>query len=243
MDMIKRTEADLFEPIKEFFQKDGYTGDGEVGSIDLYMEKNGLSVAVELKKTLDLKAIEQAALDQKTCDLVYIGIYKPRDLFSRANKSKIYLLKRLGIGLILVSERTMTVELFSEPVVSELSNFQKRHKEKTAKLKKEFQERKIKENIGGVNKTKRMTSYKEDSLIVLYHLKNLGGQASPKILREQSGINKTTGILYDNYNGWFEHVGKGLYRISTKGESALKEYQEAVEKLICYRSIFTYSPF
>jgi len=232
MNMIKHTEADLFEPIKEFFEKSGFTGDGEVGSIDLYMEKNGLSVAVELKKTLDLKAIEQAAIDQKTCDLVYIGIYKPRDLYSKANKSKIYLLKRLGIGLIMVSERTMEVEQFSEPIVSELSNFQKRHKKKTEKLKKEFKERKIRENTGGVNKTKRMTSYKEDCLVVLYHLQNLGGQASPKLLRETSGVAKTAGILYDNYNGWFEHVGKGLYRISPKGETALNEYKEALEKLV-----------
>lgn len=231
METAKYKESDLFEPIREFFRKDGFTGDGEVGTIDLYLEKDGLSVAVELKKTLDLKAIEQAALDQKNCDLVFIGIFKPKDLYSKANKNKIYLLKRLGIGLILVSERTLDVELYAEPVVSELSNFQKRNKKQTEKLKKEFRERKLKGNIGGVSKTKRMTAYREDSLVVLYHLNRLGGQASPGELRNQSGVAKTTGILYDNYNGWFEHVDKGQYRISPKGNDALNEYRAEIEKI------------
>lgn len=227
----KYKEADLFEPVREFFRKDGFTGDGEVGTIDLYLEKDGMSVGVELKKTLDLRAIEQAALDQKTCDLVYIGIFQPGDIYSRANKDKVYLLKRLGIGLILVSERTMKAELFSEPVVSELSNFQKRNKKKTEKIKKEFRERKLKGNIGGVSRTKRMTAYREDSLLILYHLDRLGGQAEPKELRDLSGIRKAAGILYNNYYGWFEHADKGVYRISEKGKNALKDYKKEIAGL------------
>ena len=57
-------EKDLFEPIKEYFSALGYSCDGEVNDIDMYMQKDGESVAVELKQSIDFKAIRQAALRQ-----------------------------------------------------------------------------------------------------------------------------------------------------------------------------------
>ena len=98
-------EKDLFLPIKAYFEAYGYTCDGEVQDIDLYMEKGDESVAVELKQELDFKAVQQAALRQKLTDTVYIGIFKPKDMGRRAFQDKLYLLKRLGIGLIVVSRR------------------------------------------------------------------------------------------------------------------------------------------
>ena len=64
-------EKDLFLPIKTYFEQFGYICDGEVNDIDLYMEKEDESVAVELKQTLDFKALQQAALRQKITDIVY----------------------------------------------------------------------------------------------------------------------------------------------------------------------------
>ena len=225
-------ESDLFEPIKKYFTDMGYCGDGEVDRIDLYLEKDGLSTAVELKQTLDFRSIQQATIDQKTCDFVYIGIFRPRDLFSRSGKDKIYLLKRLGIGLICVSAKTGTVEVICDPVVSELSSFQKRSKEKTEEIKAEFRKRRIRSNPGGVNKTGLMTAYKEDALAVLSRLDQLGGESTCKSIRQLTGNPKTTGILYDNYYGWFENVSKGVYKITEKGHEALKDYQPAIEKLL-----------
>ena len=57
-------ERDLFEPIKTFFEEQGYVCDGEVNDIDIFMQKEDDSVAVELKQTLDFRAIQQAALRQ-----------------------------------------------------------------------------------------------------------------------------------------------------------------------------------
>ena len=45
-------EKDLFGPIKEYFKQYGYVCDGEVEDIDLYMEKEDKSVAVDLLDTL-----------------------------------------------------------------------------------------------------------------------------------------------------------------------------------------------
>ena len=224
-------EKDLFEPIKTYFEGYGYTCDGEVHDIDLYMEKEDQSVAVELKVTLDFKALQQAALRQKITDFVFIGIFRPKDLFSKGFQDKLYLLKRLGIGLIVVSKRTHAVEIVLEPVVSELSNFQVHNQKKRIALASEFQRRKVKSNTGGVSKTKLITSYREDALLVLDALCELDGEASTKDIRTYSGIKKATAILYDNYYGWFEHVKPGIYRLSEEGYAALEEFEYALRAL------------
>ncbi|MBP5530371.1 MAG: hypothetical protein J6X80_10015 [Lachnospiraceae bacterium] len=224
-------EKDLFEPIKEYFSALGYSCDGEVNDIDLYMQKDGEDIAVELKQTLDFKAVRQAALRQKIVDTVYIGTFMPKNLHSRENKEKIYLLKRLGIGLIVVSKRTGTVQTVSEPVVSELVSFKVRNKKKKAALKKEFTKRKVKSNVGGVTGTKLMTGYREDALLVLDSLKELGGEASPRAVKAICNVEKTPNILRDNHYGWFVHADKGLYALSDKGSEALKEYADSIKIL------------
>lgn len=222
-------ESDLFEPIKKYFTDNGCSGDGEVEGIDLYLEKDGLSTAVELKKTLDFKAIQQAALDQRTCDFAYIGIFRPGNLNSKANRNKIYLLKRLGIGLICVSPRSGTVEVVCDPLVSELSAFQRNHRKERETVKAEFQNRRTRNNVGGVHQTRLLTAYREEALWILYCLDRMGGQGDCKRVRELTGNPKSTGILYKNYDGWFSSVARGVYGISEKGRTALEAYREVIE--------------
>ena len=224
-------EKDLFEPIKNYFENQGFVCDGEVKKIDLYMEKENTSVAVELKQTLDFRAVQQAALRQKIVDIVYIGIFMPKNLRSKAYKEKVYVLKRLGIGLIGVSKKTFTVEILNEPIVSELSSFQQKNKKQKEALTKEFQKRKVKSNTGGVHGTKLMTAYREDSLLVLDALLELGGEATTKNVRELSGVEKTTAILHDNYYGWFLKVKKGVYKVEDAGLKAVEEFEDAIRVL------------
>lgn len=224
-------EKDLFNPIKEYFEGYGYICDGEVNDIDLYMEKGDENVAVELKQTLDFKSVQQAALRQKLTDHVYIGIFKPKDLYSGSFRDKIYLLKRLGIGLIVVSKRSKTVEIISEPVVSELSSFQRRNKKKKEALSKEFQKRKSKNNIGGVHGTKLITSYREDALLVLDALLELGGEASTRDIKAICNVEKTTKILYYNHYGWFVKVGTGKYQVAEEGLKAVEEFEDTIRIL------------
>lgn len=224
-------EKDLFRPIKEYFEKNGYVCDGEVNDIDLYMECNGKSVAVELKQTLDFKAVQQAALRQKITDTVFIGIFRPRDMYSSSFKDKLYILKRLGIGLIVVSEKTKQIEIVSEPVVSELSLFQRTNKYKKKALESEFKRRKVKNNVGGVHAKKLMTGYREDALLVLDALTELGGEATSREVKNLSGVEKATSIMYSNYYGWFENVEKGRYKVSKEGYDALLEFEDALYAL------------
>ncbi|MCR4961600.1 MAG: hypothetical protein K6A74_09105 [Lachnospiraceae bacterium] len=224
-------EKDLFDPIKEYFEGFGYVCDGEVNDIDLYMEKGEERVAVELKVTLDFKAFRQAALRQKITDHVFIGTFTPSNMNSREFKEKLYLLKRLGIGLIIVSKRSGRVEIVNEPVVSELSSFQIRNKGKKEALSAEFQRRKAKVNKGGVRHAKLVTGYREEALLILDALVSLGGFAKTKAIRELSGIEKTTSILYGNYYGWFVRQGTGVYGVSDAGYDALEEFEDALYAL------------
>ncbi len=225
-------EKDLFQPIKTYFEGFGYLCDGEVGDIDLYMEKGDESIAVELKQTLDFKSVQQAALRQKLTDIVYIGIFKPKDLYRRSFQDKIYILKRLGIGLIVVSKRSKSIEIVSEPIVSELSTFQRRNKGKKAALSTEFKRRKTKSNTGGVHGTKLITSYREDALLVLDALLELGGEATTRQIRALSGVEKTTPILYQNHYGWFASTGtSGHYQVAEPGLMAVEEFEEAIRML------------
>ena len=224
-------EKDLFLPIKAYFEAYGYTCDGEVQDIDLYMEKGDESVAVELKQELDFKAVQQAALRQKLTDTVYIGIFKPKDMGRRAFQDKLYLLKRLGIGLIVVSRRSKAMEIVSEPVVSELSVYQQHNKGKKKRLSTEFQKRKAKNNTGGVHATKLITSYREEALLVLDALMELGGEATTREIRALSGVAKSTQILYHNHYGWFSGVSTGRYRVEEPGYRALEEFEDTIRIL------------
>jgi hypothetical protein len=224
-------ERDLFLPIKTYFENFGYVCDGEVKGIDLYMENGEKNVAVELKQTLDFKSVQQAALRQKITDIVYIGIFKPKDLYSSAFKDKLYLLKRLGIGLIVVTKRGQTVEIVSEPIVTELSSFQKRNVGKRKALSEEFHKRKTKNNIGGVNGTKLITGYREDALLVLDALTALSGEGSSRKVREVSGVANATRIMYQNYYGWFCNVSTGYYKVTETGRNALEEFSGVIAAL------------
>lgn len=225
-------EKDLFGPIKDYFTKMGYTCDGEVDGIDLYMEKGDETAAVELKVSLDFKVVIQAALRQKLVDTVYIGTFSNRNIRAAAFRDKVYLLKRLGIGLILVSKRSKAVNIVSDPVVSELASFKARNKSRSRHLAGEFEHRRTKLNVGGVNKTKLITSYREDALLVLNALAELGGEATPKQVKEFCGIEKSCKILHANYYGWFENVRRGTYCILPAGYDALEEFEEVLLALM-----------
>ena len=225
-------EADLFGPIKAYFEALGYSCDGEVRDIDLYMEKDGVTVAVELKKTLDFKAVQQAALRQKVADDVFIGVFRPKDMRSSAFTDKLYLLKRLGIGLIIMASSTKAVTVVSDPVVSPLSTFRSHSKRKREAVEKEFKKRKTKLNVGGVHGAKLITGYREDTLLVLDALCSLGGESDTRTIHKSSGIEKTAAILRANYYGWFIKTGKGTYRISESGYNALEEFEPVLKALM-----------
>ena len=224
-------ERDLFGPVKEYFEKQGYICDGEVEDIDLYMERGEEHVAVELKVDLDFKALRQAALRQKYVETVYIAVFKPKSLKNTAYRDKLYLLKRLGIGLLLVSKRSLEVQVANEPLVTELSVYQKQNRNKKKKLTAEFSKRRTKNNVGGVRGEKLISAYREDALLVLDACAELGGEVKGREVRKFCNIEKTADILRSNYYGWFEKIETGVYRVTDAGYAALEEFEDTVYKL------------
>ncbi|MBR4277164.1 MAG: hypothetical protein IKQ28_01900, partial [Lachnospiraceae bacterium] len=144
---------------------------------------------------------------------------------------KLYLLKRLGIGLLLVSKRSLEVQVANEPVVTELSVYQRQNQNKKKKLNTEFSKRRTKNNVGGVRGEKLISAYREDALLVLDACAELGGEVKGREVRKLCNIEKTADILRADYYGWFEKIETGVYRVTDAGYAALEEFEDTVYKL------------
>ncbi|HYK73891.1 MAG TPA: DUF2161 domain-containing phosphodiesterase, partial [Pseudoneobacillus sp.] len=101
------------------------------------------------------------------------------------------------------------------------------NKRKREQLLKEIEGRNGDYNIGGSNKTKIMTAYKE-SCIQIATLLKLHGSLTPKLLRQMGTGDKTLAILNKNYYGWFDKIQRGTYAISEKGKKELVEFPQQV---------------
>ena len=67
-------ETDLFLPLKHFYEKLGYSVEGEVKACDVLAKAGRDFLAIELKQDLNLKVILQAVNRQKLFDVVYIAV-------------------------------------------------------------------------------------------------------------------------------------------------------------------------
>jgi len=167
-----------------------------------------------------LKLVYQALDRQKLADKVYIALPKKVLNQTKSNvKHFINLLKRLEIGLIVVSDShaEVLVETFGFDLKRSISS----SKKKKDKLIKEFSLRKSDANIGGT-KDKKMTHYREKVIEIAKYL-NEFGQKSPKEIALYTGIKDTPNILRKNYYLWFLNVERGIYQLSEIGKKALTD--------------------
>jgi len=220
-------ESDLYLPIKNFFTELGYLVKAEVKDADVTAIKDDEVVIIEMKTSLNVKLLYQACQRQRLTDYVYVAIPKPsyKVYRSKSFKEKLYLLKRLHLGLLLVSD-TVKVELDPKPFSVQAS--QRVSKKKKQIHLKEFQNRMGDSNIGGVTKTKIMTAYKEQTILIaseLYEPKSI------KELKAIHGFQKTSSILQKNFYNWFERVERGVYQLSEKGRKDLLQYETFINEM------------
>ena len=100
-------------------------------------------------------------------DLVYVVIPRAEEGCKKHTewRNMLKLMKKLDIGIITVA---MDSELKTVDIVSVPSGHSQKHNSnKKSKLSKEFKDRNINENIGGINKTKILTAYKEKCIHAL----------------------------------------------------------------------------
>ncbi|MFC3798509.1 DUF2161 family putative PD-(D/E)XK-type phosphodiesterase [Cohnella sp. GCM10012308] len=98
-----------------------------------------------------------------------------------------------------------------------------------AKLLKEFAGRSGDYNVGGSNKRKLVTAYRERALQCALALRCSDAPAlAPRQVGALTGVADPGQLLRSNYYGWFAKAGRGLYALTPAGHDALLEYGEAV---------------
>ncbi|WP_409252977.1 DUF2161 domain-containing phosphodiesterase [Bacillus sp. SCS-153A] len=223
----KILESDLYKPIQKHFTKAGYKVNGEVRDCDLTAVKGEELIIVELKLNLTVDLLIQATKRQKLTDLVYIAIPRPKNMRSRRWKDICHLTRRLELGLITVSaaNKVPKPQFIHHPEPFDAGKSKRNSSRKRNALLAEIEGRSADYNIGGSNKTKIMTAYKENCIRIACYLER-SGSLSPKDLVKLGAGDKTQSILSKNYYEWFERVERGVYKLSEKGKRDLKKFPE-----------------
>lgn len=226
----KITETDLFIPIRNFLINKGYTVHGEVKNCDIAAVKGKELLVVELKSSFNATLLIQAAKRQRLANLVYIAIPMPKmGIFSRHWKDLCYLVRRLELGLLVVSflKSGPRVEVVFDPKPFDLEHSKRLNKKKQNGIISEINGRHGDFNVGGCTRRKLMTAYKENAIQILCYLHKYGKLTIGQLKKLGTGP-KTGSILQNNYYGWFERVSKGVYQLSFKGSQSLSAYPELV---------------
>jgi hypothetical protein len=233
------TESDLFKPVADFFEKDGYSVKGEIKDADLIAVKNEHIIAVELKIKPGLKLLLQAAERTKSCDEVYIA------LPAADSKAEITLLKKFGnllsmagIGLIgvAVKRRLGGCRILLNPRQTGPISPKERKKILT-----EFNKRLNNLSKGGMPGGKAITRYREEALLTAWLLNQLQTgqirqatekQTTAASLKENGAPENCYSILSSNHYGWFNKTARGKYELTEAGFEALSEYKEALKLIL-----------
>ena len=216
-------ETDLYGPIKQVFEAQGYEVKGEIGAADLVGVRGDEDpVIVELKTGFSLSLFHQAIERQAISDHVYVAVPlgkgKP---FHKALSRNIALCRRLGIGLITVREKDQLVQLHLDPGPYK----PRQSKTRKTRLLKEFAKRVGDPNLGGATRQGLMTAYRQDALKCLKILHEQG-PSKGSVIAQATGVETATRLMADDHYGWFERVSVGIYQVTPKGIEAIKEFAD-----------------
>ncbi len=227
-------ESDLYLPLKTYLEKQGYKVNSEVCYCDLTAIKDDELIIIELKLHLSLKLIAQAVKRQEISDSVYVAVpiaVGKKQISNYVDASRI--LKRLGIGLILVHfyKTRKRVEIAFHPTNPEGLPPRKRHKKRDIIIR-EIHSRFVEFNKAGQSNTAHyLSAYRQQALLVAWHLSQRES-ASPAELKKLGTSPKTGAILYSNLFGWFDHPKRAIYTLSKEGFIVLQQEREVIEKIL-----------
>lgn len=228
-------EEDLYPAVRDYLISQNYTVKGEVNQWDVAaVNQAGTVLAVEMKIRMNLEVILQAALRQKAADLVYIAVPKnSKGILTKKGKSICHLLRRLGIGLLLVTFRgeTSSVEEWLEPEPCSRESGRKPDSRQKKKLLAEFNRRHGDLNPGGSRGKKLITVYREMAIHIAALLAKHGPLSIKQLKDLGADAKKTAGILRANHYLWFQRIARGIYALSDQGAADLNKYREIAD---CY---------
>ncbi|MFC1662448.1 DUF2161 family putative PD-(D/E)XK-type phosphodiesterase [Gemmatimonadota bacterium] len=222
-------EVELYGPIKQFLEAQGYAVKGEIGPCDIVAVRGDEGpVVVECKERLNLALILQAVDRLSVSDTVYVAfrIGKGHSASWRSRRRQVTsLLRRLGLGLLTVSARGNVVPVLDPAPYRPRTNAPRRER-----LLKEFVERVGDPEAGGSASRRRLTAYRQDALRCARELAD-AGVLKVSVLRERTGVSRVGPILRDNHYGWFDRVKTGHYDLSPKGRRDLVHWSDALVSL------------
>ena len=228
MAKAKLRETDLYFPVKNFLEAQGYEVKGEVGAADVVAVRGEEPpVIVELKTGITLTLFHQAIERLMLTDSVYIAA--PRGtgkLFLKSLNLNKKLCRRLGLGLITVRLKDGFVEAHVDPA----PYAPRKSKIKSTRLLREFQKLNGDPNTGGSTRRNLITAYRQDALRCL-SMVHANGPTKASIVAKETSVETARRIMADNHYGWFEKVSTGIYGISANGEKAVGEYAEQLRAL------------
>jgi len=221
-------ESDLYEPIKNYLELQGYTVQGEVKNCDVTAIQGDDLIIIELKKNFNLGLLLQATDRQRMTDSVYVAIPKKALPHNSERKGKLHLLKRLELGLILVDfdPYPPAVEIEFHPLEFKRAKSTNRRKAVIRETVARYENA----NTGGSTRKKIMTVYRQEAIEIAFLLKELGAQ-SPAALKKMGCSSRTGSILYSNFFKWFTRIDKGIYELTSAGRESLQNFSELENKL------------
>ncbi len=225
---MKTNETDLYLPVRRYLERKNYSVYAEVKGCDIAAVKNNELVVIELKNSLSLKLIIQGTERQELTDSVYIAVPSGGGKYtSLKNRSVGKLLKRLGLGLMVVRrELDNEIEVVINPSPPPSGTVSRRKREA---LFKEIGGRYREFNTAGsVSSIETVTAYRLKSVKIAVLLEASGPQ-SPAMLKKMGAPEDTSSILYNNHYNWFDKVKRGVYALSETGKTGLTNYAEAAE--------------
>ena len=213
-------ESDLYPPLKQFLQTQGYEVKGEVGDCDVLAVRNlETPLIVELKLTLNLEVILQAVDRLAMTPKVYVGIPRQAKMFERRRKHILKMLRMIGLGLILINSKSRinTVEVVLDPREYKL----RKSKIRQERLLGEFAKRVGDPNLGGAEKRRGIiTAYRQQAIGIAEFLREEGPTKAADIAKSLQEP-KARNILYRNVYGWFERISQGIYQLSPRGNKEI----------------------
>lgn len=214
-------ETSLYQPVKAFLEAAGYEVKGEVGGCDLVgISRSDPSVVVicELKLTFNLELILQAVDRAAIADEVWIAARMSKGKGREADKRYRNLCRRLGIGMLAVSEAGEV-----SIIVSSIAPMPRTNPKRRSRLVREHQRRRGDPALGGSTRTPIMTAYRQQALVCAEAL--FDGPRRPRDLRP---VAPDAGkILLGNVYGWFERVSNGVYQLTDAGRVAVAQHRAA----------------
>ena len=216
-------EVDLYPSLKHFLTEQGYDVKGEIEHCDVIAIRGDEPIVViELKLTINLTVVLQAVDRLQVADTVYIGVPKGIGVLRRRRREIVKLLRMLGLGLLVIEP---TAALGNVDVLCEPGRYSPRQvKNRTSQLLGEFSSRVGDPNPGGSSLRRGlMTAYRQKALAIGQYLHEHGDTKAAIVARSLTEP-RTRAILYDNVYGWFDRLGKGVYRLSAKGKQELRQW-------------------